>query len=194
MVEVKRKGEDKMYKPSIRSVAIATFLGALALAPAAVASQPVTMENTYSYGPEDTGIVCGSDVSAFHVYDSAKVTIRDVKYYDESGNFLRDDDHLSGAGEFSNPLTGASVPYTIHQTVIFVQSIPGDLSSPVTINGMGEMNFVAPSMGAIVVNAGRVVDLFNGETDTFLQIVGRQDFWDGNAAALQRLCTALGAV
>jgi hypothetical protein len=83
---------------------------------------------------------------------------------------------VSGAGEFSNLQTGTSVPYTIHQTVIFVQSIPGDLSSPVTINSMGEMNFVAPGMGAILVNAGRTVDVFNGETDTFLQIVGRQDF------------------
>ena len=100
---------------------------------------------------------------------------------------------MSGAGEFSNLQTGTSVPYTIHQTVIFVQSIPGDLSSPVTINSMGEMNFVAPGMGAILVNAGRTVDVFNGETDTFLQIVGRQDFSNGNAAALQRLCAALGA-
>jgi hypothetical protein len=182
-----------MFGLSIKAVSVATLLGALVLAPSAFAGQPVTTENTYSNGPEDTGLVCGSGASAFHVYDRATVTVRDVKYYDENGNFLRDVDHLSGAGEFSNPLTGAIVPYTIHQTVIFVQSIPGDLSSPVTINGMGEMNFVAPGIGAILVNAGRVVDLFNGDTDTFLQIAGRQDFFNGNAAALQRLCAALGA-
>lgn len=185
-----------MWKPMRLWIAVAgtVAVAALTLAPAALAdhfdSEP------FSYGPEPFGIACGSGASAFEVYDRASGENRTAAYYDQNGNFLRFVIHSSASGQFSNPLTGATVPYSVHQTVTFTQTVPGDFSSPVIINVVGELNAVAPGLGAVFVNAGQVIDLFNGQTDTFLKIAGRQELWDyfnGDASAAQKLCTALGA-
>jgi len=79
---------------SFLTIASVCAAGALALASAGIAGQPVTQTlnppplpwqtckavgdgticegtNVESYGPVDTGIVCGSGASAFDIYDAA---------------------------------------------------------------------------------------------------------------------------
>src|SRR5438132_8988634 len=41
---------------------------------------------TFSYGPDDTGIVCGSGANAFDIYDSATNNQDVFRSYDQNGN------------------------------------------------------------------------------------------------------------
>jgi len=128
-----------------------------------------------SYGPDDTGIVCGSGPSAFDVFDSATFKQRAIRSYDQNGNLTRRVIYETySSGQFSNPLTGAVVPYTQHDTLSDVLAVPGDLSSA-TETVTGE-NIFKPAHGApVFLNAGRVVTAPDG---TIEFRAGPQDFLD----------------
>src|SRR6266566_4936957 len=67
---------------------------------------------TFSYGPDDTGIVCGSGANAFDIYDSATNNQVASRSYDQIGCLARRVIHEAYSfGQFSNTLTGAVVPY-----------------------------------------------------------------------------------
>jgi hypothetical protein len=145
-----------------------------------------------SYGPDDTGIVCGSGPSAFDVFDSATFKQRAIRSYDQNGNLTRRVIYETySSGQFSNPLTGAVVPYTQHDTLSDVLAVPGDLSSA-TETVTGE-NIFKPAHGApVFLNAGRVVTAPDG---TIEFRAGPQDFLDyfvnGDTSVIQKLCAAL---
>jgi len=149
---------------------------------------------TPSYGPDDTGIACGNGAGAFDIFDQATLNQHAIRYYDQNGNLTRrvlHEDYTSG--EFSNPLTGAAVPYTQHDTITDVLAVPGDFTSA-TETVTGENTFTVPHMGAVFLNAGRTVF---GADGTLEFSAGPQAFIDyfynGNTAAVAELCTALGA-
>jgi hypothetical protein len=201
--------------PAIIAGGLATF--ALAGAdPAAAAGQPVTQAltppppsfetcktvgngficegaRTESYGPDDTGIACGSGASAFDIFDQGTHNQHAIRFYNTDGNLTRRVIYDQYFSQFSNPLTGASVPYTQHNTTTDILAVPGDLGSA-TETVTGEVNFTVPHMGAVLLNAGRTV---SGADGTLEFSAGPQGFIDyfnkGNTAALAGLCTALGA-
>jgi hypothetical protein len=149
---------------------------------------------TESYGPVDTGIVCGSGTSAFDIFDQATFNQRAIRYYDQNGNLTRrviHEDYTSA--EFSNPLTGAAVPYTQHNTTTDVLAVPGDLSSA-TETTTGENNYTVPHLGAVFLNAGKVVFGADGSLEFR---AGPQNFLDyfvnGDSSVISGLCAALGA-
>jgi hypothetical protein len=149
-------------------------------------------DRTQSYGPVDAGIVCGSGASAFDVFDSATFDQGAKRYYDQNGNLTRRVIHENySSGQFSNPLTGAVVPYTQHDNITDVLAVPGDISSA-TRTFTGE-NIFKPAHGAPVnLNAGRVVTAPDG-TIEFRS--GPQDFLDyfvnGDTSVIQKLCAAI---
>ena len=198
--------------------------GALMLVPAGTAGQPVTQTlnppapsyytckavgqgticqgnpPTESFGPIDTAIegnpiVCGSGASAFDVFDTATDELTARRIYDANGNLVRRvlrDDYTFG--EFSNPLTGATVPYDQSDIRTDVFAIPGDLSSA-TETTTWNIHFHAAGAGApVFVNTGRTVQA----PDFTLEFrAGRLEFFDvfadGNTSLLAPLCAALGA-
>jgi hypothetical protein len=200
-----------------RPIVVAALLGALTLVPAAFAGQPVTQTLTppppsfetckavgngticsgtltESYGPVETDLVCGSGTSAFHVYDMGTNTEHATRYYDRNGNLtrrVRHDDFTSS--QFSNPLTGAAVPYHQHETTTDVLAVPGDFGTATTTH-TGSLIFTVPHLGAVALEAGRVVEAPDG---TIEFRAGPQNFLDyfgnGDTSALQELCSALGA-
>jgi opacity protein-like surface antigen len=122
-----------------RSTPVSLFavaLSALALAPASLAAQPVSQTlnppppsfescktvgggticsgtQTSSYGPVDTGIACGSGTSVFDIFDQGTDTENATRYYDGNGNLTRRVLHDKYSfGQWSNPITGATVNYT----------------------------------------------------------------------------------
>ena len=156
---------------------------------------------TFSYAPVDTSavfgvpLVCGSGPGAFDIFDSV-ITGDSLarRLYNADGNLVRRMrvDHVS-SGEYSNPLTGATVPYKMLNTLDDVLATPGDLGSATeTITGQW---IFRPAQGApVFVNAGRLVFA----PDFTLEFrSGPQDFIDlfvnGDTSVLDPLCAALGA-
>ena len=196
-------------------------MSALTLVSAAVAGQPVTQTlnppppswqtckavgdgticegtNVESYGPLDTAdegppLVCGSGASAFDIFDAATDDYSVWKKFDTDGNLVRRvfHDHYT-FGQFSNPLSGAVVPYTQTDTRMDVLAVPGDLASTTeTTTWEGLVHL--PGAGAPVVwNSGRTVQspIF-GATEFR---AGRLEFFqlfDGDTSVLDALCAAL---
>jgi hypothetical protein len=205
---------DLCRKPQLLLAAVA--IAALALVPSAFAGQPVTQTLTppppsfyscmavgsgtichgtisESSGPEETGLVCGSGADAFNAWQTSSLVERAARYYDRDGNLtkrvLRDD----LAGEFINPVTGATVPWTQYEIHTSVLAVPGDLGSR-TVTIVGEFVITVPHLGAVALEAGRVIEAVDG-TDLFS--AGPQDFTDyysnGDTSAVAKLCGALGA-
>ena len=153
---------------------------------------------TESYGPIDTAdegppIVCGSGPSAFHVFDAGTDEVTARRIYDSNGDLVErelTDDYTFG--EFSNPLTGASVPYTQSDRRVDDLAVPGDLGSA-TETTTWHIDFHLEGGGApLFVNNGRTITAPDG---TVVFRAGRLDFFDlfldGDTSVLDRLCAAL---
>src|SRR5438034_10060108 len=130
-----------------RPLLIAAVIAGLTLVPGAFAGQSVTQTLTppppsfytcmavgsgtichgtisESSGPEETGLVCGSGADAFNAWQTYSLVERAARYYDRDGNLtkrvLRDD----SAGEFINPVTGVTVPWTQYEIHTSVLAVP----------------------------------------------------------------------
>lgn len=193
------------------------FFAVFVFAPASLAGQPVTQSlnppppsfltckavgggticqgaRTVAYGPDDTGIVCGSGASAFDIFDQGVFKQHAIRFYDQNGNLtLRVIHEEYTFAEFSNPLTGASVSYTQTNTITDVLAVPGDFSSATETN-VGHNNYNVPHLGAVFLNAGKTVF---GADGTLEFRAGPQNFLDvfinGDTSVLDQLCAALGA-
>lgn len=203
-----------MIGPALIAGGLATFTLASAV-PAMAAGQPVTQSLTpppppyytcktagngvicdgvlsETYGPDDTGLACGSGAGTFDMFDQGIHNKHSVRFYDSSGNLtllVRYDQFFS---QFSNPLTGAAVPYHQNQKTTDVFGVPGDVNS-VTETTTGEVNFTVPHLGAVLLNAGRTVFGPDGTLESSSGPQGFIDYFYGNTAALAGLCSALGA-
>jgi hypothetical protein len=193
------------------------MLGVLTLVSAAFAGQPVTQTLTppppsfetckvagnqticdgariESYGPDDTGIACGSGASAFDVLDTATFKQHAIRYYNEAGNLTRRVIYNTyTSAQFSNPLTGATVPYAQQSIEKSILAVPGDLDSA-TDTYTGQVSFTVAHMGVVLLDAGKEVD---GPDGTIEFKAGPDDFLDfyvdGDTSVVQKLCSALGA-
>jgi hypothetical protein len=112
---------------------------------------------TESYSPTDTGVACGSGVGAFDIFDQGSHNQHAIRFYNTAGDLTRRVIYDQYFSQFSNPLTGAAVPYTQHNTTTDILAVPGDLTSA-TETVTGEVNFTVPHIGAVFLNAGRTRD------------------------------------
>ena len=151
-----------------------------------------------SYGPIDTAlegnaIVCGTGASAFDVFDTASEVVGARRIYDADGNLVRrvlTDDYT--VGEFSNPLTGATIPYSQTDIRTDLFAVPGDLGSA-TETTTWNIHVHARGGGApVLMNTGRTVQSPDG---TLESQSGRLEFFDifggGQTSLLAPLCAAL---
>lgn len=197
---------------------VATVCGAaLAAATGGLAGQPVTQPlypppppwqtckavgdgticegtNVESYGPVDSGIVCGSGASSFDIFDTATDDYSVWKKFDTDGNLVRRvfHDHYT-FGQFSNPLNDAIVPYTQTDTRIDVLAVPGDLGSATETTTWQSQYHVQGAGAPVFWNSGRTVQFpIFGPTEFS---AGRLDFFQlaaGDTSVLGPLCAALG--
>lgn len=184
------------------------------LVPAALAGQPVTQplnpappsfESCMTAG---NGIICsgarvesfgydaftcGSGASTFDPFTQGLDYQHAIRYYDANGDLLKRVIYDHTVGALSNPLTGTAIPYDQHDTITDMLAVPGDFGSATETN-TGQGNFTVPGMGAVMLNAGRIV---TGPDGTLEFTAGPQGFWDffvnGNTAAVDGLCAALGS-
>ena len=200
--------------PAILAVGLATFT--LASAGPAAAGQPVTQTltppppsfetcktvgtgficegaRTLTYGPDDAGITCGTGAGAVDILDQGTHNQHAIRFYNTDGNLTKRVIYDQYFSQFSNPLTGAAIPYTQHNTTTDILAVPGDFTSA-TETTTGQTNFTVPHQGAVLLNAGRVVFGADGTLEFSAGPQGFLDyFYNGNTAALDELCTALGA-
>src|SRR4030095_15131104 len=127
------------------------------------------------------------------IYDQGIVRQVVTRYYDIDGNLTQRVVHeLWSDAQKSNPLTGATAPYSQAFNITDLLGVPGDFSSA-TETVTGQANITVPGMGEVLLNAGRTVMAPDGSIDFR---AGPQDFLDfalGNTDVLNELCAALGA-
>ena len=139
--------------------------------------------------PHDT-FVCGEGAAAFVVFDQGVEHQRLTFWYDGDGNLERILNHERWTSAmWSNPLTGATVPYTQSNVITTVFAVPGDFSSA-TETTVGEVIFTDPQTGKKVLRSvGRAVI---APGDTFV-LSGKQPFFSGDISVFDGLCAALAS-
>jgi hypothetical protein len=147
------------------------------------------------YGPDPTGVFCGSGAGAFEVLDSATRVIDATRYYDRDGNIVRRRRVVDFINpRYTNPLTGAVVPYTQRNPDWETFTVPGDLSSAIYY-AHGMLQFTVPGMGTVLHESGTAV--FVGDLGGELLHSGGptelSDYYAGDTSLVADLCTALGA-
>jgi hypothetical protein len=195
---------------------IAAAVGLITLVPAALAGKPVSQtlnppapdfytcqptgsgtichgSRTFVEDPYDTEIPCGSGANAFTIWDQGIVDQVATRYYDADGNLTRRVVHEDWRpGQFSNPLTGATVPYRQTGNITDVLATPGDFGSA-TETVTGQNNFTVAGHGVVLHNSGRTVTAPDGTIEFSSGKQNIADYFDnGNTAVLGELCGALG--
>lgn len=144
------------------------------------------------WGPSDNQIFCGTGATAFDTFDNSVLSQNAVRYYDQTGNLMRQVIHFDADGQWSNALTGAAAPYTQHNIITDVLAVPGDFGSR-TETETGNIVFTLPHEGALAVDAGRVTTAPDGSIDFASAQHDLLSYFQGDTSALQQLCAALGA-
>ena len=143
------------------------------------------------YGPDPTGIFCGSGAGAFEVTDQATRTIAATRWYDRDGNLVRRLRQISfDDARFANPLNTLSVSYHQRNTDDEHFAVPGDFDS-VTLYDHGVISVNLPGRGNTVSETGRLVF---GPDGSLLSQAGQSEFsayYGGDASVVDGLCAAL---
>jgi hypothetical protein len=148
---------------------------------------------TISYGPDDTGLVCGSGASAFDIFDRGTFNQYAIRYYDTEGNLTRRRLHDNYTfGEWSNPLTGKIVSYTQNNLITDVLAVPGDFTSS-TQTVTGENIYRVGTGAPVFIATGRQV--WNFDESVLISSAGRNGFvaafFEGDSTAFDAVCAAL---
>jgi len=208
-----------MFRSRRISVVALMAIALLMLAPVARAGQPVTQtltppppsfepckavgSGTICFGSrtvvvnDDTGTVCGEGANAFGIVLDATVDQTASRTYNRDGNmtqrFIQD---TYRSGMFVNSVTGASVPFTGHDTVTDVLASPADFDSA-TETIAGEIAVTLPHVGSVYLTAGKIVAAVADGTVDFQAGPGALIEWfvnGGTPDAPTELCAALGSV
>jgi hypothetical protein len=139
---------------------------------------------------DDTGLVCGSGAGAFDILESFIHSEVAKRAYDADGNLVQRVRHDRDAGQFSNPTTGASVPYTFSVESTDVYAIPGDFFSS-TLTMTGEMIIHTPGK-PVLIGAGRTVYAPGGTVEFEAGPPGLVELLAGDPAGVGPVCAALG--
>jgi hypothetical protein len=148
------------------------------------------------FGPEAIGITCGEGPDAFDIFDEFVDTESRTFWFDENDDLTRyTDKDVYSFGQWSNPLSGATVPYTQHNQETHVLAVPGDFTSD-TITITGENIYRAGTGAPLLVAVGMTV--LNFDQSQLLSSHGPNAFvgaiYESDPAAFaqfEHICTAL---
>ena len=141
---------------------------------------------------EPTGIQCGSGPDAFEILDSFNRSVDGKRFYDQDRMLTERHFHDLFVGALTNALTGGTLPYRQHDTIMHDLAVAGDITTgteAITI----ALRVTTPNGGTVLIDAGRTV---LAESDgTILFQAGQHHFDEfyvlGQTSALQSLCDAL---
>jgi hypothetical protein len=145
---------------------------------------------------DDTGTVCDDGADPFDIVLDATVDQTASRTYNRDGNMTQrfiQDTYRSGL--FVNSATGASVPFTGHNTVTDALEIPADFDSA-TETIVGEVVVTLPHGGTVYLTAGRALTAVADGTVDFQAGPGALIEWfvnGGPPEAPSELCSALAS-
>jgi hypothetical protein len=189
-----------------RFTLLAVGLGVLAFTPAASADLNPPPPDFYSCSLTAGGTICRAqlvghedpvpidDLCSFTVFDQGDEYQELTRRYDTNGDWVERVIRSRWLNSFwSNPATGATVPYTQRNIVTDVLGVPGDPDS-ITETQTGENQYTDPVTHQKVLHSvGRTVTvLVDG---SILESSGQQPFVDFSSGvdphAFDQLCAAL---
>jgi hypothetical protein len=148
---------------------------------------------TVDYGPEDSGLACGSGTSTFAILDRGSFRQKAIRYYDADGNLTRRLlQEATTLGRLTNAATGRTVDYTQHSTIVSVPAVPGDLDTA-TETITGEIQVTLRHRGLVLAETGRVVLAPDGTLEFASGRHDIEDYFRFDPSALDQLCAALAA-
>jgi hypothetical protein len=140
--------------------------------------------------------MCGEGQNAFDIMISGTLDQLASRTYDVNRNmtrrFIQD---AYRAGRFLNSVTGASVPFTGHDTVNDVLAVPADFNTA-TETTTGEFIVTLPKVGAVYLSAGTSVTAVADGNLEFQAGPGIVTEWFVNGGPMEvpsDLCEALGS-
>ena len=205
-----------MFRFTIPAV-VACAIGALAIAPGALAAPPAAEElnppppdfltcKALGAGTICSGsavevkeselqpeLVCGSGADAFNIYDQGTIYQRVTRWYNADGDLTRRVIRERWKPAFwSNPLSGKTVPYTQTNKITTVLTVPGDFGSAVETTVGSNMYTDPATHEKVLTSAGRVVFGADGSLESR---AGQQPFIDafvdGDMSVFGPICAAL---
>jgi hypothetical protein len=145
-----------------------------------------------AYGPSDNQIFCGTGANAFDTFDSGVESEKVTRYYDANLDLVRRVGIVDADGQWTNALTGVSVPYKQHEIFTDIFTVPGDLRfSTTTVTGV--IRFVLPHDGLLALDNGRLVQDPNLDLTFLTPNHDIEAYLLGDTGAFEKLCAALGA-
>jgi hypothetical protein len=207
-----------MFRSRRTSFVLIIALAVLAMAPVARAGRPVTQtlnppppafETCKAVGngtictgervvalDDDTGAMCGEGQTAFNIVISGTLDQLASRTYDANGNMTRRFiQNTYRSGRFLNSVSGASVPFTGHDTVTDILAVPADFNTA-TETITGEFIVTIPQVGAVYLSAGTSATAVADGTLEFQAGPGIVTEWFVNGGPLEvpsDLCEALGS-
>jgi hypothetical protein len=144
-----------------------------------------------SYGPVDTGIVCGSGANAFDVFDQGVESSQGTAWLDSNGDPFKVIEHdVVTDAMWSNPLTGDVVPYTQNFIVTTQFAVPGDFSTGTeTVTGENIYRTASGTGKWLFQSVGRAVADLDGNV---ISSTPHQEFFSTDPHVLDQVCAALG--
>jgi len=138
-----------------------------------------------------SGVICGSGVNAYEVFQFQNRSVVGKRFYDQNGNLTRKIFREVLAGTFSNPVIHTAASFVGGATNHVDLTIPGDTSSG-TVTLTGSFHVYLPRGGTVIFQAGKSVESGTGD---FIRESGPHPFQDyfvfGDTAAVQPLCNAM---
>jgi hypothetical protein len=181
---------DRSVDPSTLTPPMPDFFGASCAVTGAQISCDLAFVDPVAPVEEPTGIMCDTGIDQFEILDTWTRSVVGKRIYSADGLLLRRHFRDRWQGTFTNAATGSTVGYEQRSTILHDLEVAGD-------NGTGleqttvRLRFVGGS-GTVLMQAGRTV--LSRDTDEIIASSGPHpfdDFFGGDASALQPLCDAL---
>ena len=110
-------------------------------------------QTVQAYGPDPTGLFCGTGTSAFEVLDQAVRVIDAQRWYDRDGNLLKRTRTITFEHARLSSPSGVEVGYVQRDIQTEILDVPGDFASATTYTN-ASLRTTVPGLGTVLATRG----------------------------------------